>query len=35
MWIEEAKKVETRLKRITQAIEKLATKQTMHDKYKK
>jgi uncharacterized protein YdeI (YjbR/CyaY-like superfamily) len=35
MWITDAKKEETRLKRINQAIEKLASKQMMHDKYKK
>jgi uncharacterized protein YdeI (YjbR/CyaY-like superfamily) len=35
MWITDAKKEETRLKRIHQAIEKLASKQMMHDKYKK
>ena len=35
MWITDAKKEETRLKRITQAIEKLASKEMMHDKYKK
>ncbi|MBI3520266.1 MAG: YdeI/OmpD-associated family protein [Bacteroidetes bacterium] len=35
MWITDAKKEETRLKRITQAIEKLLSKQMMHDKYKK
>ena len=34
-WIESAKKEETRLKRITQAIEKLATKEMMHDRYKR
>lgn len=35
MWITDAKKEETRLKRINQAIEKLTSKQMMHDKYKK
>lgn len=35
MWITDAKKEETRLKRIRQAIEKLTSKQMMHDKYKK
>lgn len=35
MWITDAKKKETRLKRINQAIEKLASKQMMHDKYKR
>jgi uncharacterized protein YdeI (YjbR/CyaY-like superfamily) len=35
MWINDAKKEETRLKRINQAIEKLASKEMMHDKYKK
>ena len=35
MWITEAKKEETRIKRINQAIEKLASKQMMHDKYKR
>lgn len=35
MWIMDAKKIETRLKRINQAIEKLASKQMMHDKYKR
>lgn len=35
MWINDAKKEETRLKRIGQAIEKLASKEMMHDKYKK
>ncbi|MES2516214.1 MAG: YdeI/OmpD-associated family protein [Bacteroidota bacterium] len=35
MWITDAKKEETRLKRINQAIEKLASKEMMHDKYKK
>lgn len=35
MWINDAKKEETRLKRIHQAIEKLASKEMMHDKYKK
>lgn len=34
MWINDAKKEETRLRRITQAIEKLSSKQLMHDKYK-
>ena len=34
-WIESAKKEETRTKRIEQAIEKLTSKQMMHDKYKK
>jgi uncharacterized protein YdeI (YjbR/CyaY-like superfamily) len=33
-WIESAKKEETRIKRIQQAIEKLASKEMMHDKYK-
>ncbi len=33
-WIESAKKEETRLKRIEQAIEKLLVKQGLHDKYK-
>ncbi len=35
MWINDAKKEETRIKRIGQAIEKLAFKEMMHDKYKK
>lgn len=35
MWINDAKKEETRLKRINQAIEKLASNEMMHDKYKK
>jgi len=35
MWIEEAKKAETREKRIMSAVSKLKEKQTMHDKYKK
>ncbi len=35
MWITDAKKEETRLKRISQSIEKLTSKQMMHDKYKK
>lgn len=35
MWINDAKKEETRLKRIGLAIEKLASKEMMHDKYKK
>lgn len=35
MWISDAKKEETRIKRINQAIEKLASKEMMHDKYKK
>ena len=35
MWIVDAKKEETRLKRISQAIDKLASKDMMHDKYKK
>jgi len=35
MWINDAKKEETRIKRIGQAIEKLASKEMMHDKYKK
>ncbi len=35
MWINDAKKEETRLKRINQAIEKLASKEMMHDKYKR
>ena len=35
MWINDAKKEETRTKRIGQAIEKLASKEMMHDKYKK
>ena len=34
-WIESAKKVETRTKRIEQAIEKLMDKQGLNDKYKK
>lgn len=34
-WIDSAKKEETRLKRIGQAIEKLQSKQGLHDKYKK
>jgi uncharacterized protein YdeI (YjbR/CyaY-like superfamily) len=34
-WIESAKKEETRIKRIEQAVEKLQHKQMMHDKYKK
>lgn len=34
MWVNDAKKEETRMKRITQAIEKLSSKQMMHDKYK-
>lgn len=34
-WIESAKKEETRTKRIGQAIEKLQSKQGLHDKYKK
>ena len=34
-WIESAKKEETRIKRIGQAIEKLQSKQGLHDKYKK
>lgn len=34
-WIEDAKKVETRMSRIAKAIEKLAAKEMMHDKYKK
>lgn len=34
-WIESAKKVETRTKRIEQAIEKLLDKQGLNDKYKK
>lgn len=34
-WIDSAKKEETRLKRIGQAIEKLQAKQGLHDKYKK
>lgn len=34
-WIESAKKVETRTKRIEQAIEKLQDKQGLNDKYKK
>jgi uncharacterized protein YdeI (YjbR/CyaY-like superfamily) len=34
LWIESAKKEETRTKRIQQAIEKLASKEMMHDKYK-
>lgn len=33
-WIDSAKKEETRVKRIGQAIGKLASKTTMHDKYK-
>lgn len=35
MWITDAKKEETRLKRIAQAIEKLSQKQGLNDKYKK
>ncbi len=35
MWITDAKKEETRFKRINQAIEKLASKEMMHDMYKK
>lgn len=35
MWISDAKKEETRRKRITQAIEKLNQKQSLNDKYKK
>jgi uncharacterized protein YdeI (YjbR/CyaY-like superfamily) len=34
-WIDSAKKEETRLKRIGQAIEKLEAKQGLHDKYKR
>lgn len=34
-WIESAKKEETRTKRIQQATEKLASKEMMHDKYKR
>lgn len=34
-WIGSAKKEETRLRRIEQAIEKLASKTMMHDKYKR
>lgn len=33
-WIESAKKEETRIKRINQTIEKLVSKEMMHDKYK-
>lgn len=33
-WIESAKKEETRVRRIGQAIEKLGAKEMMHDKYK-
>ncbi|MDO8998962.1 MAG: DUF1801 domain-containing protein [Bacteroidota bacterium] len=35
MWIEDAKKEETRKSRIEKAIAKLASKEMMHDKYKK
>lgn len=35
MWINSAKKEETRTKRIQQAIEKLASKEMIHDKYKR
>ncbi len=35
LWINDAKKTETRVKRIFQAISKLSQKQMMHDKYKK
>lgn len=35
MWITDAKKEETRLKRINVSIEKLTSKQMMHDQYKK
>lgn len=34
-WIDSAKKEETRLRRIAQAIEKLQSKEGLHDKYKK
>ena len=34
-WIESAKKEETRVKRIGQAIEKLVSKEGLHDKYKR
>lgn len=34
-WIEDAKKEETRINRISKAIEKLSAKEMMHDKYKK
>lgn len=35
MWITDAKKEETRMNRINQAIEKLASKEMMHNRYKK
>lgn len=35
MWINDAKKEETRLRRMDQAVEKLKNKEGMHDKYKK
>jgi uncharacterized protein YdeI (YjbR/CyaY-like superfamily) len=35
IWITDAKKEETRLRRITQAIEKLDAREMMHDKYQK
>jgi uncharacterized protein YdeI (YjbR/CyaY-like superfamily) len=35
MWIEEAKKEETRKNRIEKAVSKLQSKEKMHDKYKK
>ena len=35
LWINDAKKADTRVKRINQAISKLGQKQMMHDKYKK
>ena len=35
MWIEDAKKEETRIKRMNASIEKLISKEGMHDKYKK
>ncbi len=34
-WIDSAKKEETRLRRIGQAVEKLQSKQGLHDRYKK